>query len=125
MFKFLRKTYLYVLAIPVLTFVLGVASNQAVLIANNDTFPVRISEVKVQLLKAEEGATITMPDGKVMLDPVHCVMTDKTHLNWLADNFDLGSIYSVGDFGLYFAEWMWSFAPFIWGAAVTRKLYIS
>jgi hypothetical protein len=121
--QFLRKTYLWILALPLALSLLGAASNQAVIIANHDTFPVRISEVKVAMLEAQEGATYTLPDGKVMLDPVHCVMTDKTHLNALADNFDIGGIESVGDMALDLGGWLWTFAPFVWGAAVVRKLY--
>ena len=61
-------------------------------------------------------------DGTVMLDDVHCVMTHKTHLNALADIFDLGTIYSIGDFGLILGGWLWSFAPFVFVFDVTRKL---
>jgi len=120
--QFLKKTYLWILALPLALSLMGAASNQAVLVANNDTFPVRISEVKVAMLEVQDGATYTLPDGKVMLDPAHCVMTNKTHLNVLADNFDLGGIESVGDLSLDLGSWMWLFAPFVWGAAVVRKL---
>jgi len=50
-------------------------------------------------------------------------MTSKTHLNALADVFDLGSIYSIGDFTLYLGEWLMGFTPFVWGYAVIKKLY--
>lgn len=120
MLKFLRKTYLYVLAIPLLFTILGAASNQLVLYANHDTFP-----VSVNLVKAREMApdAVQLEDGTVMLDDTHCLMTQKTHLNWMADVFDFhNDIESVGDLSLELGNWLWNFAPFIWGAAVTRKL---
>ena len=131
--QFLRKTSLYILALPLLLTVLGAASNQAVLIANHDTFPVMLNDKKTEAMTVEQksdASSIRMPqpamedvDGTVMLDDVHCVMTHKTHLNFLADIFDLkDGIYSVGDFGLMLGDWFWAFAPFIFVFDVTRKL---
>ena len=139
-----RKTYLYVLALPLLLFFLGAASNQIVLIANHDTFPVNINEVKVDEMShpknpfnvlnlkpthttfqkdsEEPSGPIVLSDGTVMLDDTHCVMSKKTHLNFLADEFDLGSIYSVGDFMLMLGSWVWGFAPIVWGVLAFRKL---
>ena len=133
MFNFLRKTALYILALPLLFILLGAASNQLVLNANDDTFPVRISAVKI--LKAEQGETrnfpdgsklvgdiLILPDGKLMLDYTHCVMTDKTHLNLLADIIDIGNIESVGDLLLDLGFWSWGYAPLAWGVVVVTKL---
>lgn len=118
MFKFLRKTALYILAIPTLFIVLGAASNQAVIIANHDTFPVLVNEYKVKSLE-----TITLTDGTVLIDSTHCVMTRSTHLNFLADVFDFkDGIYSVGDLSLELGEWLWAFAPFVWAFAAVQKL---
>ena len=133
MFKFLRKTSLYILAIPVLLFGLGAASNQVVLQANNDRFPVLINETKVREFNSEKvelgpmSITVVKPanvdsDGVVMIDDTHCVMTSKTHLNFLADVFDLGSIYSIGDFLLMLGGWLFRFAPFVFLFDVVRKL---
>jgi hypothetical protein len=47
MFSFLRRTSLYILAIPALVFGLGLLSNQAVLVANHDKFPVMYNDYKV------------------------------------------------------------------------------
>ena len=59
----------------------------------------------------------------VMIDEVHCVMTSKTHLNFLADIFDMhDAIYSIGDFLLMLGEWFSVFAPFVFVFDVTRKL---
>ena len=131
--QFLCKTSLYILALPLLLTVLGAASNQAVLIANHDTFPVMLNDKKISMMderRAEQEIKFVHPqpamedvDGTVMLDDVHCVMTHKTHLNFLADIFDLkDGIYSVGDFGLMLGDWFWAFAPFIFVFDVTRKL---
>ena len=128
--KFLRNTYLWLLAIPLLFIILGTASNQAVLIANNDTFPVQVNPVKLYMwsnggkdIKIVPKIPVIAPDGEIMMDSTHCVMTDNTNLNFLADVFDFHSqIVSIGDLSLELGEWMWSFAPFIWGFAVVRKL---
>ena len=47
MFKFLRKTALWIVALPLLCFILGAASNQAVPIANHDKFPVMWNDYKI------------------------------------------------------------------------------
>jgi hypothetical protein len=111
--KFLKKAKLWFLAAPLLSIALGFSSNWAVLISNKQTFPVRMSDVELAMVE-QAGGTLQIPDGPEMLDPVHCVMTDKTHLNALADNFLLGGVgtMSVGD-GL---EWggrlAWLLSPF-------------
>lgn len=120
MFKFLRKTALWILLSPLATIVTGAGLNQAVLVANNDTFPVRISAVRVQMHKED---TVTLSDGTIMLDPLHCVMTNKTHLNFLADNFDVhDGIKSVGDILIDLGDWGWTFAPYVWGVALLGKI---
>ena len=117
----LTRTYLYVFAIPLLFIFLGAASNQAVIIANNDTFPVRANLVKV---KADVGDNPTiLSDGTLMLDDVHCLMTSKTRLNWLADNFDFqNSIMSIGDLSLDLGEWSFGYSTLVWGVLVVKKL---
>ena len=137
MFNFLRKTSLYLLAAPLLVTFLGIASNQVVLIANHDKFPVMLNQLKLQEIqdakdaKPEEDAILPIftkeqpaevSDNVVMLDDVHCVMTSNTHLNFLADVFDLGNIYSIGDFLLMLGGWAFSFAPFLFVFDVARKL---
>ena len=134
MLKFLRKTSLYILAVPVMLFMLGAASNQAVLWANHDKFPVMVNTLKERVmvaqaqanykeLAAKAGINPTLPAG--MIDGTHCVMTDKTHLNWLADVFDMKTaIYSIGDFSLMLGEWLFGFAPFIFLFDVVRKLQV-
>ena len=135
MLSFLRKTALWIVLLPLLFTYLGAASNQLVLNANSDTFPVRINATKI--LIAEKGETEELPngdklvgnvlilaDGTIMLDDTHCVMTDKTHLNFLADVIDLRGvgIESVGDIMLDLGDWSWNYAPLVWGLVVIGRL---
>jgi len=135
--RLFRSSCLWILLAPYAIFGLGVASNQAVLIANGDKFPVMLNARKLDKILnptidadlekilgikiVEKPAPKPDPDG--MIDDTHCQMTSKTHLNALADVFDLGSIYSIGDFTLYLGEWLMTWTPFVWGYAVIRKLY--
>ena len=135
--RLFRNSCLWILLAPYAIFGLGVASNQAVLIANGDKFPVMLNARKLDKILnptidadlekilgikiVEKPAPKPDPDG--MIDDTHCQMTSKTHLNALADVFDLGSIYSIGDFTLYLGEWLMTWTPFVWGYAVIRKLY--
>ena len=122
MFDFLRKTSLHILAIPLLFIILGTVSNQAVLWANHDTFPVMANDFKaVQMLGGE--SPVVLKDGTTLLDDTHSLMTSKSHLNWLADVFDFkDEIESIGDIMIDFGGFMWTFAPYVWGFAVIRKL---
>jgi hypothetical protein len=137
MFNFFRKTSLYIIAVPVLFTLLGAASNQVVLIANHDTFPVMVNDKKLaEMTETKEKfhdrelklhkvfkPTPAQENDAVMLDDVHCAMTSKTHLNALADIFDLkDAIYSIGDFMLMLGEWLGSFTFAIFVFDVVRKL---
>jgi len=131
--KFLRRLpYWQLLAVPVMLWMLGAGSNQLVLIANHGKFPVMVNDVQIARMCPDakdidekyKGIACTS-DGKggQYLDPVHTVMGANSHLKFLADIFDLGSIYSIGDFMLMLGEWLWSFTPYMWIALVIRKLY--
>jgi|FreactTroBogLake_1042271.scaffolds.fasta_scaffold32245_1 hypothetical protein len=133
MFNFLKKTSLYILAIPVLFTFLGAASNQLVLIANHDTFPVMVNDRKLADMADHDKKSVEIKfnqpnpaekqDDTVYLDDVHVEMTSHTHLNFLADVFDLkDGIYSIGDFLLMLGEWLSAFAPFLFVFDTTRKL---
>jgi hypothetical protein len=139
MFKFFRRTCLYILIIPVLFTFLGALSNQIVLQANHDTFPVMISNAKLfehkhALAKiaesdsdadAVEKATLRLVElDHGFLDDTHIVMTDKTHFNFLADVFDFRheGIESIGDLLLKLGEFTWTYVPFIFVFAVIGKL---
>ena len=133
MLKFLRKTALWILLTPAALIYSGAASNQLVLAANHDSFPVMVNDFKSEIMvakmkaewkedTAEAGLDIKLPAG--MIDETHCIMTSKTHLNFLADVFDLkDGIYSIGDFGIMLGSLLWAYAPFIWAFEVIRRLH--
>ena len=105
---------LWVLLAPYAVSYMGFASNQLVLIANHDKFPVLLNE---------KARTSFNPDANGLIDERHCVMTKQTHLNALADIFDLHTAwYSVGDGLLFTGEWLESFCFFVWVALVIQKL---
>ena len=118
--NFVRKSMLWILMTPYAILGTGIMSNQVVLQANHDTFPVLVNPIKLAGI-LPDGVTIT-PGQSQAIDEVHVTMTSQTHLNFLADVFDLGTIYSIGDFTIMLGEWMLTFTPFIWGALVIRKL---
>jgi len=134
MFKFLRKTLLYIVLAPLAITFTGTISNQAVLWSNHDTFPVKINPIKAWDWSGEgKLAKIIPPDampeiyphGAVFInDNLHVVMTPYTHLNWLADIIDFHSrIYSIGDMLLELGDYLNGFAVYIWAGAVLRKLF--
>ena len=136
--QFLRNSFVWFLLAPWIVSSVGAASNQIVLIANHDTFPVMVNPVKLSQIRAprEQDDLVTSIFGKPrpaprvtvedenMIDSVHCVMTNDTRLNFLADIFDLKeAIYSVGDFGLMLGDWMWTFMPFVWATLILKKIW--
>jgi len=135
--KLFRSSCLWILLTPYAVFGIGAASNQAVLIANHDKFPVMLNARKLNkfMSQSAEDRLLTFlgmpkevlpaPDPDGMIDDVHCVMTKPTHLNALADVFDLGSIYSIGDFALYTGEWLMTWMPFVWATTLISKCYRS
>lgn len=119
--NFFRATFLWILLLPIASYIGGCASNQLVLFVNHDTFPVSVNLAKAKKFVGDDA--VLLPDGTVMLDDTHCLMTNKTHLNLMADIFDFhDTIESVGDLMIDFGTWMWSFAPFLWGFAVLSRL---
>lgn len=146
MLKFLRLTFLWVLLLPYLIGNLGAASNQLVLVANHDKFPVMYNEVltaEFHAINAEKikffesvpedsdkkplarvmEATIKAADAAGIVDERHCLMTSKTHLNFLSDVFDFhDGIYSIGDGFLYLAGWLDTFCPFVWVALILMRI---
>ena len=133
MLNFLRKTALWVLLLPYAVYGVGAASNQLVLIANHDKFPAMINQAKIDKFNAAVDAANLAGIPEVpsrldyveggMIDDIHCVMTSKTHLNFLADIFDTHDmIYSVGDGLLFLGKWLATFCPFIWGFALMEKV---
>lgn len=133
MFKFLKKTALWIVAVPMLCFFLGAASNQAVLAANHDKFPVMWNDAKVNLyrLEATKAAEAGNEDAEIALalldhgylDDTHCLMTKETHLNFLADWIDLKSAtYSIGDLLLELGGRGMDYSPIVWVVVVLGRL---
>lgn len=112
---FLRTTMLWVLLLPYAAFVVGFASNQAVLIANHDNFPVMVNEMMRVHFE---------PDANGLMDKEgHCVMTKDTHLNALADIFHVGDSYvSIGDYFLDAYTWLNGFCIYVWVVLVVNSL---
>lgn len=125
MLTFLRRIHAWVLILPLLIGFTGALSNQLVLYANHDRFPVMLNARKIAehtghkrqcylggLICVDKPADDAQ-DG--MLDDVHCIMTDQTRLNLLADWIDLqDATYSPGDLLLEAGSWMWDYAPLLW-----------
>lgn len=138
MLKFLRKTALWIVLIPGAVWAGGVASNQAVLIANHDRFPVMWNDYKVNHYTKRLEKTIHSDDKDAAqqaefdlealqngyLDDVHCLMTSETHLNFLSDVFDAhgSGTYSIGDLMIAAGEWAFSFVSFVWVLEAIRRL---
>ena len=134
MLKALRRfPYWYLLAVPALLFILGAASNQAVLVANHGKFPVMVNDAEIAKLcpSADElrpefkGIACTSDGhGGQYLDRAHTIMGPNSHLKMLADIFDLGDgTYSIGDFLIMLGTGLWSFTPIMWLTLILRKLY--
>ena len=122
--QFVRQTYAWVLAVPLLCLVLGFASNQAVLWANGDRFPVVVNPaIALRIVSQKDRRAVAVVLATGMLDNVHCVMTPATRLNFLADWIDLKTAWvSPGDLLLWGYEWMWRYAPTVWLALVLARL---
>jgi hypothetical protein len=132
-----RASCLWILLGPYVILGLGAVSNQAVLIANHDKFPVMVNARKldVMLNPSPPGPLATLlgilepaPKGDKgedrMIDDIHCVMTPVTHLNFLADIFDLhNATYSIGDLLMILGEQIGSFTPIIWGTLIFKKIW--
>jgi hypothetical protein len=88
--KFLSISRIWILALPLIFTFVGAASNQIVLVANHDKFPVMVNSRNVE----SHGGV----DDEGMLDDIHCLMTDKTHLNYLADIFEFKTSIVGGGF---------------------------
>jgi hypothetical protein len=107
-----RAASLWILLLPYAVGYLGTISNQAVLLANHDTFPVLMRDSAVARL---------LPNGQD--DEGHVVMSDQTHLNILADIFDVKDGWvSAGDILIYIGQWLSTFCPLLWGFVIISKL---
>ena len=137
--KLLRSSIVWLFLGPWTIWSAGVLSNQAVLISNSDKFPVMLNAREISKVLGPKSSPIDIlfgailpevkatekpvdPDG--MLDSTHCVMTSKTHLNFLADIFDFHSAtYSVGDGLLALGDWLNTFCPWVALALLFKKAW--
>lgn len=116
----------------------GAASNQLVLVANHDRFPVMVNARKlrefekrdresstVQAIASLRGIAPPVPspnDDDGMIDDTHCVMTKDTRLNFLADWIDLHpAIYSPGDLLMDFGDFLGNYSFIFWLALVLNN----
>lgn len=100
---------LYLLAAPFVCAYSGAAMNQAVLIANGGKFPVMLNE------RVVETEVFGKVDKGGYMDSIHCRMTRKTRLNWLADYINLKAvILSPGDILIYIGEYLSQFSTLVW-----------
>ena len=89
---------LYMIALPFAICYTGAAMNQAVLIANGGKFPVMVNDRLSGTSREITDRIIMSVDRWGFIDNVHCLMTNSTRLNWLADYLILGGrAYSPGD----------------------------
>ena len=146
MIKWLKKTALWIVAVPLLCLLSGIASNQLVLVANHDRFPVMWNDMKVaqyatEIEKAGEECQAAVESGDAppdacepialaaeglehgYLDDTHVLMTKNTHLNFLADWIDFKTAtYSPGDELIDLGEFGLKYAPIIWITVVIGRL---
>jgi Family of unknown function (DUF5317) len=97
---------IWILCLPFLVGGLGTISNQAVLIANHDKFPVLVDEYKRARNSGKDG----------MIDDTHCIMTKDTHLNALGDIFDMRNegTTSIGDILIDLGDWLKGICWWVW-----------
>ena len=122
MFSFIRKSLLWLLLAPWAIWGAGVASNQLVLIANGGKFPVMVNPAFLsEMQKDNDTAASIAATG--MIDDVHCLMTQDTHLNLLADIFAVrhDGIYSIGDALIEAGSTSQSYFIFLWVVLMAMK----
>ena len=137
MFNFLRKTALWIIAVPLLCLYTGAGLNQLVLTANHDKFPVMYNSYKVAQYEqdlevkaqsddddtAQQAQFDLLALGSGYLDDTHVIMTPRTHLNFLADWIDMKTAtYSPGDVLIYLGEAAGDYSYVVWGFVVIGKL---
>lgn len=145
--KIPKIPYSYLIFVPVLLFLLGAMSNQAVLIANWGKFPVMLNEREIREMQqpvdrniwksilggndfSALDTVVVIPDTQLdeqsqFLDDVHSIMGHNSRLKWLADYLSIGNdIFSPGDLFLMLSEYLMSFSFPMWLGLILRKLII-
>lgn len=141
----IRKALLWLLLLPYAVYCTGVASNKLVLLANNSTFPVRLNAAAVATIKAQHAealinlaavpaddpmktqaehvaTALQITEDTGMLDKVHCIMSDRTHLNLLGDVFPLHTgVFSIGDALINLAALTEYYVYFLWAILMVGK----
>lgn len=109
----LLKAKLYILLAPFAITMTGAGMNQVVLYANGGKFPVMMNERIAHRQEIQYG----------LMDDIHCLMTDRTHLNFLADYINLHVvIMSPGDVLIELGEMIAAYSLVVWGTLVTLEL---
>jgi len=135
--KFLRVTYLWILFAPWILSTLGAASNQLVLAANHDQFPVMWNSYKAAQLELAIRKAADNPDTtdsahfalaalqtEGYLDDTHVLMSGRTHFNFLGDWIDFHvATYSPGDLLIEASTEISDFCRFVWFALVVLTLW--
>jgi len=121
MLKFLRKTKLYVFALPLLLWTLGAGLNQIAINANHDSMPVLYNAGNVKDF-IKEGYP-KESQGEILTDSTHSVLTPDSRFYVLCDVIDFGSVkYSVGDVFIFASQDLGEFIPYVWGLALYAAL---
>jgi hypothetical protein len=122
LYRFFLNTFLWLLLIPIGMQFCGVLSNQTVRWANHGTFPVYINQALKEEMETS-GRLFLSNDDHLMIDQLHCVMTDQTHLNFMADVFLEGTDYvSIGDILQSYGKDLSPWILIIWGTIASYKL---
>lgn len=122
MLKFLRKSKLYILTIPILLAVLGTGLNQVAFNANHDAMPAIHNEVSVKEFY-QPGFPVVEHDGTILTDARHSLLTSKSHLFLLCDIIDFDSeILSVGDVFLKASDALYPYIGYVWGVTLYASL---
>lgn len=120
--KLKKVPYWYLLAVPSLTFYLGVGLNQLALVANHNQMPVDLP-ASLWDVCADPVHAFAQAD-----DTVHSCMTPKTHLKFLCDWIVIGNpnpdyIMSPGDCFIFLYEAFVPFVYYLWIALMIRDFY--
>ena len=136
--------YFYLLAVPVLALCLGHISNQAVMLANHEAFPVmvnakdeklihdrqvqeRLAEIFVAISAGSQGPFVDPRIPQALdnyIDRQHVVMDGSSHLKLLADWIDWGEgVYSPGDVLILTGLYTLPSGLFGWIVLLLRRLY--
>lgn len=123
MFKFLRKSKLYIFAIPLLFWTFGAGLNQIAINANHDAMPVVYNAGNIEKFIDIEKGYPKISEGELLTDERHSILTSHSRFKILCDWIDFGDVkYSIGDVFIYVGEDLGGVIPYIWGLALYAEL---